>query len=76
MIFCTDTHFIHEYSNKIILNRISFTKSLILPTTTNESITGYSTVKIERVSDQYYYYYNFLEIEQRTLNLLLLCIGL
>ena len=24
LIFCTDTHFIHEFSNYIILNRISF----------------------------------------------------
>ena len=26
MIFCTDTHFIHESSKTIVLNRISFTE--------------------------------------------------
>ena len=39
MIFCTDTHFRHEYSNNFILNQISFTKSLILPTIKNQPIS-------------------------------------
>ena len=34
-------------------------------------ITGYSTVKIERVSDWYWFYYNFREIEQKNLHILL-----
>ena len=38
MIFCTNTHFIHESSNEFILCQISFTESLILPTITNKSI--------------------------------------
>ena len=38
MIFCTDTHFIHKYSNVFIINCISFTKSLILPTIIKQSI--------------------------------------
>ena len=38
MMFCTYTSFIHEYSNEFILNRIYFTKYLILPTITNKLI--------------------------------------
>ena len=38
MIFCTDTHFIHESSSKFILNQIYYTKSLVLPTITSQSI--------------------------------------
>ena len=37
-------------------------------------IIDYSTVKIERMSDQYGFYYNFREIEQQKLHLLLLYI--
>ena len=37
-------------------------------------IIGYYTVKIERVSDRYLFYYNFLEIEEQKLHLLLLYI--
>ena len=37
-------------------------------------IIGYSTVKIERVSDQYLFYYNIRDIEQRNLHLMLLYI--
>ena len=37
-------------------------------------IIGYSTVKIERVSDQYWFYYNFHEIEQQSIHLLILYI--
>ena len=35
-------------------------------------IIGYSTVKIERVSDRYWFYYNFRDIELRKLHLLVL----
>ena len=35
-------------------------------------IIGYSTVKIERVNDRYWFYYNFRDIELRKLHLLLL----
>ena len=38
MIFCTYTNFIQEYSNKLVVNGISFPKSLILHATTNISI--------------------------------------
>ena len=34
-------------------------------------IIGYSTVKIERVSHQYLFYYNFREIEQQNMHLLI-----
>ena len=37
-------------------------------------IIGYSTVKIERVSDRYWFNYNFCEIEQQKLHNLLLYI--
>ena len=34
-------------------------------------VIGYSTVKIDRVSDQYLFYYNLRGIEQRILHILL-----
>ena len=37
-------------------------------------IVGSSTVKIERVSDKYYVYYNFREIEQGKLHIFSYCI--
>ena len=40
----------------------------------NDFIIGYSTVKIERVSDQYFIYYSFYEIEQQKLHHLILYI--
>ena len=39
MIFFTDTHFIHESSNKFNLNIIYFTKRLIITTLTNKPIS-------------------------------------
>ena len=39
MIPCTDTCFIHESSNGIILNSISFNKSILLPTNKNKPIS-------------------------------------
>ena len=37
-------------------------------------IIGYYTVKTERVSDQYLFYYNSREIEQRKLHIMILYI--
>ena len=37
MLFCIDTHYIHEFSNGFPLNHVPFTKILILPTITNKS---------------------------------------
>ena len=39
MLFCTDTHTIHESSNAFLFNKISFTKHLIIPTITNKWIS-------------------------------------
>ena len=50
MIFCTDTHFIHESSNEFLTNLIFFTKSLILPTITNKS--AHNSIKTIRTSYQ------------------------
>ena len=36
MIFCTDTHFIHKFFNKFILDQIFFGKSLIIPNIKNK----------------------------------------
>ena len=41
-----------------------------------QRIIGSSTVDIERVSDLYRFYYNYRDIEQQKLHLLLLYIGL
>ena len=48
MIFFTDTHFIHESSNELLLNLFTFTKSSILTTITNKS--AQKTIKIIHIS--------------------------
>ena len=43
----TDTNFIHESPNEFLLNRITSTKSLIIPTITNKSAHNfYKTIGI------------------------------
>ena len=45
MIFYKDTHFIHEFSNELILNLISFTNFSILSNIKNQSITHNNPLK-------------------------------
>ena len=48
ILSCTDTHFVHEYSNEFLINMFPFAKRLILLTITNKS--AQDTIKTIRIS--------------------------
>ena len=53
LIFCTDTYFIHEYSNEFILNRILFTKILsFLLSQINQSAKNFIQIIVSSYQQQ------------------------